>query len=155
MQPIFRRVDPKCHSLEPAWGFLQRAGLRSTLANRQWTQDRLHVARLAPSPVCQLCSAAVQWSTAEGDRAYRHPLLRGALLHWHWECPVAAPWRKHTAPPDPLRELDAAKDCHLENTATWMRGLVLLIVKIVPQPLEEASFTWGLRIDDKCITGVV
>ena len=48
MLPIFRLLDPSKQCSNVKWGQAQRAGLRSALAGRQWTQDRLHAALLAP-----------------------------------------------------------------------------------------------------------
>ena len=42
MLPIFRLLDPSKQCSNVEWGPAQRAGLRSALAGRQWTQDRLH-----------------------------------------------------------------------------------------------------------------
>ena len=103
MLPIFRLLDPRYQCTDTAWGSAQRAGLRSALADRQWTQDRLHAARLAPSPECQLCWAAAQWDADHGIRTCRHPIARGTKIHRLWECPVTEPWRLQVAPPVLLR----------------------------------------------------
>ena len=37
------------------WNAKHKGALKSTIMNRQWTQQRLHAAGLVESPVCQLC----------------------------------------------------------------------------------------------------
>ena len=155
MLPIFRLLDPRYQCTDTAWGSAQRAGLRSALADRQWTQDRLHAAHLAPSPECQLCWAAAQWDADHGSRTCRHPIARGTKIHRLWECPVTEPWRLQVAPPVLLRRRAAAKQAGLVNTAMWTRGMWPLRAQLVPKPPEEATFTWVKQPPDDCVDGTL
>ena len=153
--PIFRLLDPSKQCSNVEWGPAQRAGLRSALAGRQWTQDRLHAAHLAPSPECQLCCAAAQWAAERGSRECRHPVARGTLAHRLWECPVTEAWRVRTAPPVLRRRREAAKLVGRLDTAMWTRGMWPLQAQLVPKPPEEATFTWVMRPPDGCVDGIL
>ena len=153
--PIYRLLDPRYNRGDTSWGSAQRAGLRSAMADRQWTQDRLHAANLAPSPECQLCWAAAKWDTERGCRTCRHPVARGTKGHRLWECPVTEPWRIQVAPPVLLRRRECAKQAGQLNTATWTRGLWPLQAQSVPKPPEEATFSWVKRPHDDCVDGIL
>ena len=153
--PVYRLLDPRYHRDDASWGPAQRAGLHSAMADRQWTQDRLHAANLAPSPECQLCLASSAWDAERGCRMCRHPIARGTKGHRLWECPVTEPWRNRVAPPVLLQRRQRAKIAGKLCTAAWTRGFWPLRAQDVPRPPEEETFTWVKRPPDGCVDGVV
>ena len=93
MAPLWKLLTPK--SVNGEWTRAHQEALRSLLANRQWTQQRLHAAQQADGDQCQLCLADIGIDAPTGT-----------LFHRAWVC------KSHDKPRcamAPLRLLAAAR----------------------------------------------
>ncbi len=91
LKPVFDLLSGA--GKEEGWGSAQRAGLKSALLNRQWTQGRLHASGKVDYPNCQLCVAMLVCSSTDPD-----PKFRGTLSHRTCTCLVLSPWRPKLVP---------------------------------------------------------
>ena len=149
MQPIWKLLNGT--EVGEEWGHAERAGLKSTILNRQWPQARLHHAGLAADPNCKLC---------ERFAASRDSVPAGTLGHRVYSCAVLEPWRRRLADPMLVQEVAAqsrAVGCPLGDgidSAPWLRGLFPM--PIVPQRAEDDTFVWMKRPPEGvCKEGVV
>ena len=88
--PIFQLLRAK-HSSQ--WGSKEKAGLRSVIANRQWTQTRLHSAGMVLSRNCRPCVQLGYCTEADDNPAYW-----GTLLYRAWTCPATEDFRSRMVP---------------------------------------------------------
>ena len=90
IEPIFKLLSAKPSA---SWGASHQGALRSVLANRQWTQTRLHRAGLASTRNCRLC---VEYGLCDPEDP--HPQWTGHAFHRCFTCKVTQPFREENAP---------------------------------------------------------
>ena len=140
MLPLFNLLDP--NRVHEDWGPRDRAGLRSALLNRQWTQARLFVARLVDTPHCRLCLAAADGSGADAMGYAEVPA--GTFAHRMWSCASLQPRRASLAPSALVHEaFSLMQNRHLDS-AQWLHALAPLFAQAVPPRHSEGIFAWVL-----------
>ena len=118
------------------WGPEHKGALKSAMANRQWTQQRLHSAALVESPLCQLCLGM-----AGGNQI-------GSAVH-RLTCPALQQFRDQFMPKWIGDRIHARNGTYsaVEHCALT-RGLVA--APLVLSRAEELydSFHWHVCLDD-------
>ena len=131
LQPIFKLLDTRLIPTDE-WSWQHKAALRSAVLGRQWPQQRLFSAGLAPSKGCRLCAAA--WPDVE-------PPL-GTLLHRAAACPCLGPLRRPGMPRPAVEEARAAvaaAEAGQRVDTHWVtRAILPSLVALVPPPWQ----TW-------------
>jgi hypothetical protein len=136
VQPVFSM----CRSRKkvPGWDSATKGALLSTMANRQWPQQRLHSARMVTSPNCRLCLVLGFCDEEDPD-----PQWEGTLLHRTWTCKASEPHRKASVPGWLLQEVHGRISSEYTMSQAdllfFTKGLAPSLVPQFPaQPIEES-----------------
>ena len=150
--PIVRLLEPRGKTEE--WGWEHRGALRSAVAGRQWTQQRLFSAGLVDTKACQLCVATLRCDPCTED-----PEFVGTLLHRHCTCPALEPFRREHMPSSlkaKLRECLRADGSMEPADLLWFtRGLRASPFARVPARNCGDTFQWLKEPEEGLLEGDV
>jgi len=149
MHPVWKLLSYRSNAAD--WGPAERAGLRSTILNRQWPQARLHQAGLADDPGCRLCSTHLPTGS---------DIPAGTLGHRIYGCQILKPHRDRLASIRVTSSVAAqsrALGCSPGDgvdSASWLRALFPM-PNVPPRPAED-TFVWVKRpAEGICSIGTV
>jgi hypothetical protein len=136
------------------WDAKHQGALRSALANRQWTQVRLHMAGLVSTRNCQLCVAF-----GLCDPQDPHPQWAGHAVHRCYTCRVTQAYREEHAPKWLLCKVASLLDeqwlIPSAQVALYTRALAPHPrPRLKSRPVQE-KFEWVMRPPDGMVRGEV